>query len=88
MEMLAGKRESQGQIVIKDSDFFARGKRPKLSEFLVYRSQDIVLDSNLTAHEHLNLFAHLRGNQKYKNTQLLCDSLLPQKVPVSQFSES
>lgn len=49
-------------MVIKDSDFFARGKRPKLNEFLVYRSQDVILDDDLTAVDHLNLFAHLRGN--------------------------
>lgn len=60
--MMAGKRESRGKMVIKDSDFFARGKRPKLNEFLVYRSQDVILDDDLTAVDHLNLFAHLRGN--------------------------
>ena len=62
MDMLAGLRASSGEVVIKDSDFFARAKRPKLPEFLVYRASDVVLDQSLNAGEHLRLFAHLRGN--------------------------
>lgn len=88
MEMLAGKRDSKGQMIIKDGDFFARSKHPNLNEFLVYRSQDVILDDSLSAIDHLDLFAHLRGSQKYQNTQVLCDRLLPEKVPVKQFSES
>lgn len=72
MEMLAGQKNSRGKMVIKDSDFFARGKRPKLSEFLVYRSQDMILDHDITGDDHLNIFAHLRGNQKFQSIYMLC----------------
>ena len=78
MEMLAGHRSSKGKLILKDSEFFARGKSPDISEFLVYRSQDIILDKDLTATDHLNLFAHLRGNQKFQSTRRLCDKLLPE----------
>ena len=75
--MIAGLKDSKGTIVVKDSDFFARSKKPKLNEFLVYRSQDVVLDEDLTASDHLNLFAHLRGNQKFIYMQYLMERLLP-----------
>ena len=60
--MLAGDINCHGTVVIKDSDFFIRGKSPRLTDFLVIRSSTLVLDDELTAVEHLNLFAHLRGS--------------------------
>ena len=77
MEMIAGRRNSKGKMVIKDSDFFVRGKRPKINEFLVHRSQDVILDNDLSGIDHLNIFAHLRGNQKLPSIRMLCDKLLP-----------
>mmetsp|Transcript_13824 Transcript_13824/g.17508 ORF Transcript_13824/g.17508 Transcript_13824/m.17508 type:complete len:140 (+) Transcript_13824:2164-2583(+) len=88
MEMLAGLKPCKGKILVKDGDFFARSKRPNLSEFLVYRSSEVILDEDLTADEHLNIFAHLRGSQKYQNTTVLCNRLLPEKTRVKHYSES
>jgi len=90
IEMLAGVRPCMagGTIEIRDNDFFVRGKRPKLSEFLAYRSSTVVLDDQLSAMQHLNIFAHLRGGQKYRNTRILCDKLFPEKTKVMHFSES
>ena len=64
LEMIAGERacDNGGSMVIKDSDFFARGNKPKLSEYLTYRSSELSLDGSLKAIDHLNLIAHLRGN--------------------------
>ena len=73
---------------IKDSDFFTRSIRPNISDFLVYRSSEVILDNEMTAIEHLNLFAHIRGNQKHRNTRILCDKLLPEKLKVGEYSES
>ena len=75
-------------MTIKDGDFFARGSNPKVSEFITYRSSEIVLDGELTAMDHLNMYAHLRGNQKCKNTRILCEKLMPTKKQVKHFSES
>ena len=61
MEMLAGRKASQGSIVLKDCDFFVRGEKPNLAEFMAYRPSEITLDGELTAMAHLNLFANLRG---------------------------
>ena len=79
-EMLAGERNCQqgGKMTICDSDFFIRSrKRPRISEFLTYRSQNVVLDPELTAAAHLNMFAHFKGSQKFRSTRVLCDRLLP-----------
>ena len=62
--MIAGVRACNrgGSITVKDSDFFVRNNRPSMSDFVVYRSSEVILDDELTAIEHLNLFAHIRGN--------------------------
>ena len=65
MDMILGVKDSCGTICVKDSDFFAQSRSPKLDNFVVYRSQDVILDQDLNAADHLNLFAHLRGNQKF-----------------------
>ena len=90
LEMIAGVRscERGGTMTIKDSDFFTRSSRPSISDFLVYRSSEVILDNEMTAIEHLNLFAHIRGNQKHRNTRILCDKLLPEKLKVGEYSES
>ena len=84
LEMIAGLRDCApgANMVIKDSDFFVRGNKPQISDFLVYRSSQVILDDELTAMEHLNIFAHIRGNQKHRNTRLLCVKLLPEKLKV------
>lgn len=62
--MIAGERKctNGGSMMIRDSDFFARDRKPTLSEFLVYRSSEVTLDDTLRGVDHLNIFAHLRGN--------------------------
>ena len=75
-------------MVVKDSDFFVRGNKPALHEFLVYRPAEVTLDSSLKAIDHLNLIAHLRGNQKSNETRVLCHKLLPKDVKVEFYSES
>ena len=64
LELLAGERTvgQWGLITVKDNDFFSRSSKPKTSEFFSYRPAVLVLDEELTATQHLNLFAHLRGN--------------------------
>jgi len=37
MDILAGRRASKGTITIRDNDFFVRGKRPSITEFMAYR---------------------------------------------------
>lgn len=90
MEMLSGERpcDDGANIEIYDNDFFVRDKQPKLSEFLAYRSSRLVLEDQLTAMQHLNMFAHLRGNQKFRNTRIICDKLLPESLLVKHYSES
>ena len=90
MEMLAGQRacKGSGTMTVKDSDFFARGNNPKLTEFVTFRSSEVVLDDELTAVDHLNMYAHLRGSQKCKNTRILCEKLMPTNKQVKYFSES
>lgn len=78
LEMLAGERLSNGTVEIRDSEFFAKGNKPKLSSFMAYRSTDIVLEENLTAIQHLEMFSHLRGGQLCRNTRILCEKLLPE----------
>ena len=86
--MLIGQRASKGSITIRDSDFFIRGKRPNFNNFIAYRQSNVVLYDELTALEHLNLFAHLRSNQKSRNVRILCENLLPEKTFVKNYSES
>lgn len=90
LEMLAGLQPCArlASLTIKDSDFFVRSEHPDFKDFMVYRSQRIVLDDELTAMQHLNLFAHMRGNQKYCSTRVLCEKLLPEAKKVGLFSES
>ena len=75
-------------MIVRDSDFFARGSRPKLHEYLVYRAADVTLDDSLKAIDHLNMIAHLRGNQKSNATRVLCHKLLPKDANVEFYSES
>ena len=35
LDMIAGEKTSHGRIVINDSDFFIRSKRPRLADFIV-----------------------------------------------------
>ena len=49
LEMLAGSRHSVGSLEIRDSDFFADGNKPKMSQFMAYRPSEVILDSNMTA---------------------------------------
>lgn len=86
--MLAGDINSHGSVVITDNDFFIRGQSPRIKDFLVTRSSTLVLDDELTAAEHLNIFAHLRGSQKHRNTRILCDRLFPEKTKIRNYSES
>ena len=75
-------------MVMNDEDFYARGNKPKLHEYLVYRSAEVTLDDGLKAIDHLNMIAHLRGKQKSNVTRLLCHKLLPKDAIVEFYSES
>ena len=90
LEMIAGQRvcENGGVMVMKDSDFFVRGNKPRLHEYLVYRSAEVTLDDGLKAIDHLNMIAHLRGKQKSNETRVLCHKLLPKDAKVEFYSES
>ena len=62
--MITGERKcaNGASIVIRDSDFFARDQKPTLIEFLAYRSSEVTLEDSLRGIDHLNMFAHLRGD--------------------------
>ena len=51
LEMIAGRRSCVpgGNILVRDSDFFARGPEPNIEEYLVYSSSNLVLDDGSTA---------------------------------------
>lgn len=75
-------------MTVRDSDFFIRSKSPSLTQFTSYRSSNVMLFDELTGIDHLNLFAHLKSNQKMPSTKLLFEHLLGhQNKKVKFYSE-
>ena len=88
LDLMAGAKNSFGQIEVRDSSFLESGKAPLPKDALAYRAADFSLDGHLTAVQHLNFFANLRGSQVCNNILVICEKMLPSDVQVQHFSDS